>query len=223
MIDDCALFHGVWAKGAREQVWMSHGDRVTRLPPGFRVVARQRGRAVRRDRRRRAPVLRRAVPSRRWCTRRTARSCCAISPMACWACPAPGPWPASAPREIARIRAQVGSGRVICGLSGGVEFLGRRGADPRGDRRPADLHLRRSRPAAAGRGGGGGRHVPRPVQHQAGASRRVRPVPRRARGRHRSGSEAQDDRPAVHRGVRGGGGARSAAPISWRRARCIRT
>ena len=36
-------------------------------------------------------------------------------------------------------------------------FGGRGGADPRGDRRPADLRLRRSRPAAAGRGGGGRR------------------------------------------------------------------
>ena len=41
--DDCALFDGVWAKGAREQVWMSHGDRVTRLPPGFRVVGTSEG------------------------------------------------------------------------------------------------------------------------------------------------------------------------------------
>ncbi len=32
-------FDGVWPTGAREQVWMSHGDRVTRLPPGFRAVA----------------------------------------------------------------------------------------------------------------------------------------------------------------------------------------
>ena len=41
--DDCALFHGVWPKGAREQVWMSHGDRVTKLPPGFRAVATSEG------------------------------------------------------------------------------------------------------------------------------------------------------------------------------------
>src|SRR5271155_4871970 len=41
--DDCRLFHDVWSKGAREQVWMSHGDRVTRLPPGFRVVASSEG------------------------------------------------------------------------------------------------------------------------------------------------------------------------------------
>ncbi|MGH7212299.1 MAG: glutamine-hydrolyzing GMP synthase, partial [Acetobacteraceae bacterium] len=36
---DCALFHGVWPIGTREQVWMSHGDRIDRIPPGFRTVA----------------------------------------------------------------------------------------------------------------------------------------------------------------------------------------
>ena len=41
--DDCALFDGAWEKGAREQVWMSHGDRVTRLPPGFRAVGVSEG------------------------------------------------------------------------------------------------------------------------------------------------------------------------------------
>ncbi len=39
VIDDCALFHGVWTVGAREQVWMSHGDSVSVLPAGFRPVA----------------------------------------------------------------------------------------------------------------------------------------------------------------------------------------
>ena len=34
----CRLFQDVWEPGAREQVWMSHGDRVTSLPPGFRTV-----------------------------------------------------------------------------------------------------------------------------------------------------------------------------------------
>ena len=32
-------FDGVWEKGANYPVWMSHGDRVTRLPEGFRVIA----------------------------------------------------------------------------------------------------------------------------------------------------------------------------------------
>ena len=30
---------GVWAKGEREPVWMSHGDKITAMPPGFDVVA----------------------------------------------------------------------------------------------------------------------------------------------------------------------------------------
>ena len=40
---DCRLFDGVWSQGSRETVWMSHGDRVTRLPPGFRTVATSTG------------------------------------------------------------------------------------------------------------------------------------------------------------------------------------
>ena len=41
--DDCTLFDGVWQKGGRYDVWMSHGDRVTKLPDGFRAVARAAG------------------------------------------------------------------------------------------------------------------------------------------------------------------------------------
>ena len=43
IIDECALFEGLWPKGSREQVWMSHGDRVEALPPGFRAVAVSEG------------------------------------------------------------------------------------------------------------------------------------------------------------------------------------
>ena len=38
VIADTPLFEGVWRKGERYPVWMSHGDRVTRLPPGFEVI-----------------------------------------------------------------------------------------------------------------------------------------------------------------------------------------
>src|SRR5512145_733552 len=38
IIDETPLFDGVFREGERAQVWMSHGDRVTRLPPGFRAV-----------------------------------------------------------------------------------------------------------------------------------------------------------------------------------------
>jgi len=47
--NDCPLFEGVWAKGTRHQVWMSHGDRVTAIPPGFRVVGTSTGTFALRD------------------------------------------------------------------------------------------------------------------------------------------------------------------------------
>ena len=34
-----ALFEGLWKVGERHPVWMSHGDRVTKLPAGFTVKA----------------------------------------------------------------------------------------------------------------------------------------------------------------------------------------
>ena len=36
--EDTPLFEGVWRKGERYPVWMSHGDRVTKPPQGFRVI-----------------------------------------------------------------------------------------------------------------------------------------------------------------------------------------
>jgi GMP synthase (glutamine-hydrolysing) len=37
--EGCTLFNGVWNVGQKHQVWMSHGDRVTAIPEGFRAVA----------------------------------------------------------------------------------------------------------------------------------------------------------------------------------------
>src|SRR3979411_1673630 len=38
VIADSPIFEGVWEKGRKYPVWMSHGDRVTKLPDGFRVL-----------------------------------------------------------------------------------------------------------------------------------------------------------------------------------------
>ena len=48
---DCLLFEGLWAPGDRQQVWMSHGDRVTGLAPGFPARRGERERALCGDRR----------------------------------------------------------------------------------------------------------------------------------------------------------------------------
>src|SRR5690606_38961892 len=41
--EDCKLFDGLWKVGERHQVWMSHGDKVTKFAPGFRIVATSDG------------------------------------------------------------------------------------------------------------------------------------------------------------------------------------
>src|SRR5882757_1236885 len=39
VVEECALFEGVWKKGDHKQVWMSHGDKIIAIPKGFSVVA----------------------------------------------------------------------------------------------------------------------------------------------------------------------------------------
>ena len=84
---------------------------------------------------------------------------------------------------------------------------GRRGADPRGDRRPADLRVRRPRPDAPRRGGAG-RHRCSAISYNiplvhVDAERRL---PRRARRRHRPREAKRKFIGAeLHRRVRGRG------------------
>ena len=118
--DRCALFDGVWPQGSREQVWMSHGDRVTRLPPGFRAVAVTEG----------APFAAIADDTRRFYglqfhpeVMHTPHGAALLRNFTHRVAGLSGSWTMAAFREteIIRLRAQVGTGRVICGLSGGVD------------------------------------------------------------------------------------------------------
>jgi GMP synthase (glutamine-hydrolysing) len=118
--DDCALFHGVWPKGAREQVWMSHGDRVTALPPGFRSVGTSEG----------APFAAIADDTRHFYgvqfhveVMHTPHGTALLRNFVLGVAGLSGNWTMAGFRdtEIAKIRAQVRGGRVICGLSGGVD------------------------------------------------------------------------------------------------------
>ena len=74
IIEPSALFDGIWQVGKRYPVWMSHGDRVTKLPAGLHRQGRQRERAVRDRERREAPASTRPCSTPRSCTRPTARS-----------------------------------------------------------------------------------------------------------------------------------------------------
>jgi GMP synthase (glutamine-hydrolysing) len=120
IVDDCRLFDGVWPKGTRDQVWMSHGDRVTSLPDGFKVVGVSRG----------APFAAIANEERRLYAvqfhpevAHTPRGKDLISNFVHKIAGLPGDWTMAHFRstEIEKIRKQVGSSRVIAGLSGGVD------------------------------------------------------------------------------------------------------
>jgi GMP synthase (glutamine-hydrolysing) len=120
ILESCALFDGVWRTGGRYPVWMSHGDRVTRLPEGFRVYAVSKN----------APYSVAADEKRRYYTTmfhpevvHTPDGAKLLANFLFKVAGLKGDWTMAAFRdeEIARIRAQVGKARVICGLSGGVD------------------------------------------------------------------------------------------------------
>src|ERR1700694_5826935 len=114
------LFDSTWGIGERHPVWMSHGDRITRMPPGFVVagVSANAPFAVIQDEKRKyyglmfhpEVVL---TPDGAKLIRNFVRKVAGLT----------GDWTMRAFREeaIEKIRAQVGKGRVICGLSGGVD------------------------------------------------------------------------------------------------------
>ena len=115
-----ALFDGVWKPGDRKQVWMSHGDRVTRLPSGFSVIAASDNApfaAISDERRKYYGVQFHPEVVHTPDGGRLLRNF-ALNIAGCT-----GNWTMAAFREraIAQIRAQVGKGKVICGLSGGVD------------------------------------------------------------------------------------------------------
>jgi len=115
-----ALFEGVWEVGRRYPVWMSHGDRVTRLPQGFSVKATSDNApfAIATDERRRiyTTMFHHEVVHTPDGAKLIANFVHTIAGL-------PGGWTMAHFRtsEVAKIRREVGRGRVIAGLSGGVD------------------------------------------------------------------------------------------------------
>jgi GMP synthase (glutamine-hydrolysing) len=112
------LLEGWFAKG-KEQVWMSHGDHVSEIAPGFAVFGTSPN----------APFAITADPARNFFavqfhpevhhTPNGAKLYQNFVKLAGFT----GDWTMGAYREeaIRKIRAQVGDAKVICGLSGGVD------------------------------------------------------------------------------------------------------
>jgi GMP synthase (glutamine-hydrolysing) len=118
--EDSALFDGVWRKGERYPVWMSHGDRVTALPKGFHVVGTSEN----------APIAMIADEKRKFYATQfhlevmhTPHGAALLRNFVRKIAGARGDWTMRAFKDeaIEKIRKQVGKGKVICGLSGGVD------------------------------------------------------------------------------------------------------
>ena len=120
-VTDSELLDGLFeGEDHREQVWMSHGDHVAELAPGFGVIARSPGAplAIIADLERRFygtqfhPEVVHTVHGRDMLRNFTHR----IAGLS-------GDWTMAAYRAeaIEKILAQVGDAKVICGLSGGVD------------------------------------------------------------------------------------------------------
>ena len=115
--DDSTLAHG---QPGHQSVWMSHGDAVHREPEGFTVVARSSGAPVAafEDAERRLygvqwhPEVKHSTFGQQVLTNFLTRGAGLEQD-----------WTTGnvIEEQVARIRQQIGSGRVICGLSGGVD------------------------------------------------------------------------------------------------------
>jgi GMP synthase (glutamine-hydrolysing) len=120
IVESSPLLEGVWQKGGRYPVWMSHGDRVTKLPDGFRVLGLSEN----------APMALIGDDARKLYgtqfhleVMHTPQGAALIRNFVRRIVGASGDWTMGAFRQeiVGKIRAQVGKGRVICGLSGGVD------------------------------------------------------------------------------------------------------
>ncbi len=121
IIESSPLFEGVWKKGSRYSVWMSHGDRVTKLPEGFKVLGTSEN----------APIAIIADEKRRFYATQfhlevvhTPQGTELIRNFVHRIAGLKSDWTMRTFREesIEKIRKQVGERRVLCGLSGGVDF-----------------------------------------------------------------------------------------------------
>lgn len=120
IIKDSVLFDGIGKVGSQHRVWMSHGDRVSKLPEGFEIIAKSPNApfAATEDLTRKYytamfhPEVEHTVIGKQLLRNFTHK----ISGFK-------GDWTMAQFKDeaIAAVRAKVGDSKVICGLSGGVD------------------------------------------------------------------------------------------------------
>ncbi len=117
--DDKDLFHGL-GKGTAQTVWMSHGDRIDRVPEGFEILAGSKN----------SPVSAMVDPERKYFgvqfhpeVAHTPEGSRILRNFLFRVCKCEPSWTMTSfvRRTIQGLREEVGDGRVICGLSGGVD------------------------------------------------------------------------------------------------------
>ncbi len=117
---DSPLFRAVWEKGQSYQVWMSHGDNITAIPKGFKVIASTYS----------APFAAIADEARRIYgfqfhpeVAHTPDGARLLRNFTHAIAGCKGDWSMESfsAQAVQKIRRQVGSKKVICGVSGGVD------------------------------------------------------------------------------------------------------
>ncbi|MFZ5718377.1 MAG: glutamine-hydrolyzing GMP synthase [Pseudomonadota bacterium] len=120
ILKESPLVEGLGDLGHTEAVWMSHGDKVTAIPPGFEVIATSPG----------SPFAIIADEGRRFYgiqfhpeVAHTPRGALILRNFTHRIAGLSGDWTMASYRQeqVAKIREQVGDAKVICGLSGGVD------------------------------------------------------------------------------------------------------
>ncbi len=120
LTQECGLFRDLGGKGSRLVVWMSHGDTVKRLPPGFHAIAHSKN----------TPYAAIEEPQRRMYGLQfhpevvhTPRGLTLIKNFLFHVCGCSNLWTMESflQQTSHALKKRIGRGKVICALSGGVD------------------------------------------------------------------------------------------------------
>lgn len=120
IVEDSPFFAGCWSKGNKYQVWMSHGDKVDLLPSGFKVIGKSDGApcaAIANDEKKIYAVQ--FHPEVTHTPDGTQLLNNFVHKIA--GCASSWNMASFLEMSVEKIREQVGSKKVICGVSGGVD------------------------------------------------------------------------------------------------------